>query len=63
MFHALRHTHASAPMASGLDVVTISRRLGHSSPVVILTVYAHLFEKTDTSAAKAFEATLTGINR
>jgi integrase len=58
MFHALRHTHASALIASGLDVVTISRRLGHSSPNVTLTVYAHLFEKTDLTAASAIEATL-----
>jgi integrase len=26
MFHALRHTHASALIAKGLDVVDISRR-------------------------------------
>jgi integrase len=58
MFHALRHTHASALIASGLDVVTISRRLGHSSPNVTLTVYAHLFQKTDLTAASAIEATL-----
>jgi integrase len=31
-FHALRHTHASALIAAGLDVVLISRRLGHGSP-------------------------------
>jgi len=58
MFHALRHTHASALIASGLDVVTISRRLGHSSPNVTLTVYAHLFQKTDLTAASAIETTL-----
>ena len=27
MFHALRHTHASALIAAGVDVVKISRRL------------------------------------
>ena len=32
MFHALRHSSASALIAAGLDVVTVSRRLGHSSP-------------------------------
>jgi integrase len=41
--------------------VTISRRLGHSSPVVTLTVYAHLFDKTDTTAAKTIEAAMTGF--
>ena len=29
MFHALRHSHASALIAAGLGVLTISRRLGH----------------------------------
>jgi integrase len=41
-FHALRHTHASALIADGVDVVMISRRLGHKNPVVTLNVYAHL---------------------
>jgi integrase len=36
MFHALRHTHASALIAKGHDVVQISRRLGHGSPVITL---------------------------
>lgn len=59
-FHALRHTHASVLIAGGQDVVKVSRRLGHSSPVVTLTVYAHLFEKSDTGAAAAIEAAMQG---
>jgi integrase len=43
MFHALRHSHASALIAGSVDVVTVSRRLGHGSPTVTLTIYAHLF--------------------
>ena len=46
-FHALRHTHASQLIASGLDVLTISRRLGHGSPTITLNVYGHLFSNTD----------------
>ncbi len=57
-FHALRHSQASALIAAGLDVLTISRRLGHGSPVVTLTTYAHWFAKTDTAAADAIEAAL-----
>jgi len=41
--HSLRHTHASTLIASGLDVLTISRRLGHGSPAITLNVYGHLF--------------------
>jgi integrase len=58
MFHALRHTHASALIAAGVDVAMISRRLGHGSPVVTLKIYAHLFAKTDRAAATAIDAAL-----
>jgi integrase len=57
--HSLRHTHASTLIASGLDVLTISRRLGHGSPAITLTVYGHLF-KTDDRAAAIMEATFAG---
>lgn len=57
--HSLRHSHASALIASGLDVLTISRRLGHGSPAITLSVYGHLF-KTDDRAAAIMEAMLTG---
>lgn len=41
-FHALRHTHASQLIAAGMDVLTISRRLGHGSPTIPLGIYGHL---------------------
>ena len=58
-FHALRHTHASALIAAGLDVVQISRRLGHGSPHVTLRLYGHLFKRDDKAAAAAIEAVMT----
>ena len=64
--HALRHTHASQLIASGMDVLTISRRLGHASPTVTLNVYGHLFGSSDDRAAEIIEAafgrTLTDAN-
>jgi integrase len=60
MFHALRHSHASALIAAGMDPVTVSKRLGHGSSAVTLTVYAHLFQKTDLAAASAIEAVMRG---
>jgi hypothetical protein len=48
-FHALRHSHASALIGSGLDVLTVSRRLGHGNPTVTLTTHADLFGKTDAA--------------
>jgi len=60
MFHALRHTHASALIAAGVDIVTISKRLGHRSPTITLRVYAHLFSNTDSGAAEAIAKVLGG---
>ena len=45
--------------AAGLDVVTLSRRLGHGSPAITLRVYAHAFSADrDQAAAKAIEAVM-----
>lgn len=57
-FHALRHTHASTLIASGLDPLTVSRRLGHTSGGFTLSVYAHLFSNTDDKAAAIMQAAL-----
>jgi integrase len=58
--HALRHTHASQLIAAGLDVVTVSRRIGHSNPTITLSVYAHLFGDTDERAAAVVQDALSG---
>jgi hypothetical protein len=41
--HSLRHGFASLLIANGLDVVFVSRQLGHANPTVTLSTYAHLF--------------------
>lgn len=43
-FHELRHTHASAWIANGGDLVELSARLGHRDPAVTASVYSHEFE-------------------
>ena len=53
--HTLRHSHASALIASGTDPVVVSRRLGHASPVVTMAVYAHLFDRGDQVAATVMD--------
>ncbi len=59
-FHGLRHTHASQLIASGVDIVTISKRLGHARPTVTLAIYAHMFTSDDSKAAAAINAALAG---
>jgi integrase len=57
-FHGLRHTHASQLIDAGVDIVTISKRLGHAKPDITLRIYAHLFKKDDSKAAAAINAAL-----
>jgi integrase len=57
--HGLRHTHVSQLIASGLDVLTISRRIGHASPAITLSIYGHMFSNTDARAAEIMEATFS----
>lgn len=57
-FHGLRHSHASQLIARGVDIVTISKRLGHAKPSVTLAIYAHMFHTDDSKAAAAINAAL-----
>src|SRR5262245_53513936 len=55
-FHNLRHTHASHLIDANVDIVTISKRLGHAKPDITLRIYAHLFRKDDSKVAAAINA-------
>jgi integrase len=58
-FHGLRHSHASQLISRGVDIVTISKRLGHAKPSVTLAIYAHMFTSDDRKAAAAINAALS----
>lgn len=62
-FHDLRHTFASLLIAQGLNVVFISRQLGHSSPSMTLDVYGGLFDRAEHArrAADGLEAAFSTI--
>jgi integrase len=55
-----RHGHASICLAAGVDVLTTSRRLGHSRPSTTMDIYGHLFGPTDAAAVAAIRAAKTG---
>lgn len=57
-FHDLRHTHASQLINAGVDVQTISGRLGHSTPTTTLRVYSHQLKGADAAAAASIEKAL-----
>jgi integrase len=54
--HSLRHHHASNLIRAGVDVLTVSRRLGHANPTITLSVYSHLYPNADSKAEQAIEA-------
>jgi integrase len=56
--HSLRHGFASLLISQGLNVVFVSRQLGHANPNITLQVYAHLYARADhaDTARAALEA-------
>lgn len=62
-FHALRHTHVSMLIAQGVDIVRISKRIGHANPKITLEIYSHLFEEVDTKSAAAINTLVTTLIR
>ena len=48
--HDLRHSHASFLINNGVDVLLISKRLGHSNTAMTLNVYSHLYSNKENEA-------------
>lgn len=51
--HGLRHLHASVLLSEGLSIPDVSRRLGHASPAITMSTYAHVVKADDRGAAEA----------
>jgi len=62
-FHALRHSHASQLLRAGVDIKTVSERLGHSRAGFTLNTYVHLLPGQDDEAARRINDALTGAIR
>ena len=56
--HKFRHSQASILYASGVDVVTISNRLGHKQVSTTQNIYAHIMKDSDRKASDAIAAAL-----
>lgn len=48
--HDLRHTAASWMLASGVDVASVARILGHTTPSTTLGIYAHVMPASGSQA-------------
>jgi integrase len=57
-YHLLRHFYASALIASGASVKEVQERLGHSSAVMTLDIYGHLWEGDDERTRSATDRVL-----
>jgi integrase len=53
--HDLRHFSASGLIASGCDVVTVQRALGHATATTTLTTYSHLWSTAEDRTRRAAE--------
>jgi integrase len=49
-YHDLRHTYASTLLSRGVSIRAVAEWLGHATPVVTLTTYAHLMPTDDDVA-------------
>lgn len=54
-FHDLRHTNATLQLQAGVNLKIVAERLGHSSPTLTLTTYAHVLPRADREAAKLID--------
>ena len=45
--HDLRHSHASYLISEGVNIVAVSKRLGHKDITTTLETYTHLMQKND----------------
>lgn len=45
--HDLRHLHISMLILNGMDVISVAKRAGHSSPKTTLEVYSHAYREVD----------------
>ena len=59
--HGLRHLHASLLLDAGLPVPTVSARLGHATPAVTMSIYAHEVRRRDDAGAEAISRALENL--
>lgn len=61
MTHALRHFYASVMLAAGRGIKDVSEWLGHSTPMITLTTYAHLMPQSPEQKRRDVDAVLSDV--
>ena len=54
-FHDLRHTHATILLFLGVDIKTISERLGHADIQTTLNIYADVLQELDKKSTEKID--------
>ncbi|MEZ7892721.1 MAG: site-specific integrase [Candidatus Wallbacteria bacterium] len=54
-FHSLRHTSASIAIALGINMKTVSSRLGHANISTTMDIYSHPVKRADKEAAEKID--------
>lgn len=57
--HSLRHTNATLMIASGVDLRTVSKRLGHAQMTTTANIYTHAIRTADERASQTIDNILT----
>ncbi len=61
-FHDLRHTAATQMLINGVDILTVSKRLGHSKSSITLDIYGHIIPGVQEKAASIMDEITTPIS-
>lgn len=56
--HSLRHSNATMMIAEGVDIRTVSNRLGHAQTSTTLNIYSHALQSRDAAAADCLDNAL-----
>lgn len=61
--HSLRHTNASLLIANGVNIPTVSKRLGHSNVSTTTKIYSHAIQSADEIASNVLSGKLNPVQR
>ncbi|WP_099224522.1 tyrosine-type recombinase/integrase [Listeria costaricensis] len=60
-FHALRHTHASILLFEGVNILSVSKRLGHHNVTTTQQTYLHIIQEMEDRETELILGVMEGI--
>lgn len=56
--HNLRHAYISLMLRAGVDLKTVQKNVGHSSPRMVMDIYGETFDESQVESVGRFMAVL-----